>query len=399
MEGMLKITGIGLCLSVTICLYLLTYSIFSNIHAQEDKRVTNGTSTSYNTIQSFPPREVHSKITALSGNSSNDIPGASNSTQFLKYNNLGNNENKAGSISYNYPSYSDPASAYMQPFFSSPTNSLYNPYYSQRPYSSGIYPSSQLTQPYYYPNPQTLTPFSTSLNSASPTYPYTYPPFSGLPVQPYQYLPSASPPPPPPVFPPPRYTPEIMQGPSLAVNDQKSEGPVELEESKMVSPWFPSVPASECEGIFEFTVEGTAELLSENLKSGNHKITIKMSSGSSDTINGQLWIDKKTSGDKGSKFDIDKTFNNCRVVTASALPPTTGQKESSSSLLNSLLDDLPDSDYSTEDTDYSTEDTDYSTEDQSKDEADNTDKNLQEEEAENSDSIEKKGKSEIAAFE
>jgi hypothetical protein len=399
MEGMLKIIRFGLWLFATICLYLLTYSIFSNIHAQEDKRVTNGTSPSYNTTQSFPPSEVHSKTTVLSSNSSRDVPGASNSTQFLKYNNLGNNENKAGSISYNYPSYSDPASAYMQPFFSSPTNSFYNPYYSQRPYSSGIYPSSQLTQPYYYPYPQTLTPFSTLANSASPTYPYTFPPPSGLPFQPYQYLPSSSPPPPPPVFPPPRYTPEVMQGPSPAVNDQKSEGPDELEESKMVSPWFPSVPASECEGIFEFTVEGTAELLSEDLKSGNHKITIKMISGSPDSINGQLWIDKKTSSDKGSKFDIDKTFNNCRVVTASALPPTTGQKDSSSSLLNTLLDDLSDSDYSTEDSNYSTEDSNYSTEEQSKDEANSTDENLQEEETENSDRTEKKGNSEIAAFE
>jgi hypothetical protein len=176
-----------------------------------------------------------------------------------------------------------------------------------------------------------------------------------------------------------------MQGPSLAVDDQKSGDPVELKESKMVSPWFPSVPASECEGIFEFTVEGTAELLAENLKSGNHKITIKMISGSPDSINGQLWIDKKTNSDKGSKFDIDKTFNNCRVVTASALPPTTGQQESSSSLLNSLLDDLSD--------------TDYSTEDQSTVQADNTDENEQEEDAENSDSTEKKEKSEIAAFE
>jgi hypothetical protein len=396
MEGILKIIGIGLWLIATICLYSLTYGIFSNIHAQEDKRVTNGTSSYYKINQSFPPSEVYPNTTALSSNSSNNVPGASNSTQFLKYNNLGNNQNKAGSISYNFPGYSDPASAYMQPFFSSPTNSYYNPYYSQRPYSSGIYPSSQLTQSYYYPYPQTLTPFSTSLNSASPTYPYTFPPFSGLPVQPYQYLPpSSSPPLPPPVFPPPRYTPEaeVMQGPSLAVNDQKSEDPVKPEESKVVSPWFPSVPASDCEGIFEFTMEGTAELLSKNLKSGNHKITIKMISDSPDSINAQLWIDKKTNGDKGSKFDIDKTFNNCRVVTAASLSPTTGQQESSSSLLNSMLNDIPD-------TDYSTEDTDYSTEDQSTIEEDNTDKSQHEEEdVENSDSTERKGKSKIAAFE
>jgi hypothetical protein len=379
----LKIIGIGLWLIATICLYLLTYGILSNTHAQEDKRVTNSTSNSDKAIRSSPS-EVYPKTTVLSSNSSDDVLGASNFTQFLKYNNLGNNQNRAGSISNNFPSYSDPASAYMQPFFSS-TNSYYNSHYSQHPYSSGTYPSPQLTQPYHYPYLQTLTPFSTPLNSASPTYPYALPPFSGLPVQPYHYLSSSSPSPPPPVFPPPKYSPEVIQGPLPAVDDQKSKNPVEIEESKMVSPWFPSVPASDCEGIFEFTVEGTAELLAKNLKGGNHKITIKMISDGSDSINGQLWIDKKTNSDKGSKFDIDKTFNNCRVVTAAALPPTTGEQKSSSSLLNSLLDDLSD--------------TDYSTEHQSTVYADNTDENEQEEVDENSDNTEKKEKSEIAAFE
>jgi hypothetical protein len=122
--------------------------------------------------------------------------------------------------------------------------------------------------------------------------------------------------------------------------------PAGPQESKMVSPWFPSIPASDCEGIFEFTLEGTANLQAKNLKSGNHKITIKMTSDSPDLINGQLWVDKKSNSDKGSKFDIDKTFNNCRVVTASSIAalteqPSTGEQESSS-LLNSLLNYLPD---------------------------------------------------------
>jgi hypothetical protein len=114
----------------------------------------------------------------------------------------------------------------------------------------------------------------------------------------------------------------------------------------MVSPWFPSIPASDCEGIFEFTLEGTANLQAENLKTGNHKITIKMTSESPDLINGQLWVDKTSNNDRGSKFDVDKTFNNCRVVTASSPPDPTTQPQSSSSLLNSLLDDLPDEDLS-----------------------------------------------------
>jgi hypothetical protein len=71
-----------------------------------------------------------------------------------------------------------------------------------------------------------------------------------------------------------------------------------------------------------------------------------MTSDSPDLINGQLWVDKKSNSDKGSKFDIDKTFNNCRVVTASSIAalteqPSTGEQESSS-LLNSLLNYLPD---------------------------------------------------------
>jgi hypothetical protein len=113
----------------------------------------------------------------------------------------------------------------------------------------------------------------------------------------------------------------------------------------MVSSWFPSIPASDCEGIFEFTLEGTTNLQSKDLKSGNHKITIKMTSASPGSIEGQLWVDKKNSNERGSNFDIDKTFNNCRVVTASDMPSTAGQAESSS-LLNSLLSDLPEDDYS-----------------------------------------------------
>ena len=145
------------------------------------------------------------------------------------------------------------------------------------------------------------------------------------------------------MFPPPRYPSELTQEPSA--NFQDSVG---LQESKLVSPWFPSIPASDCEGIFEFTIEGTADLQSKNLKSGNHKITIKMASDSPGSINGQMWIDKKNTNDKGSKFDVDKTFNNCRVVTASSVPPSTGQsstgEQESSSLLNSLLNDLPNED-------------------------------------------------------
>ena len=74
-----------------------------------------------------------------------------------------------------------------------------------------------------------------------------------------------------------------------------------------------------------------------------------MTSDNPDLISGQLWLDKKSNNDKGSKFDIDRTFNNCRVVTASSIPPTAGQQqESSSSLLDSLLNDLPEEDHAAE---------------------------------------------------
>lgn len=71
-----------------------------------------------------------------------------------------------------------------------------------------------------------------------------------------------------------------------------------------------------------------------------------MTSANPGSIDGQLWVDKKNNNDKGSKFDIDKTFNNCRVVTASSMPSTTAQQGSSASLLNSLLSDLPEDDFS-----------------------------------------------------
>jgi hypothetical protein len=156
----------------------------------------------------------------------------------------------------------------------------------------------------------------------------------------------------------------------------------------MVSPWFPSIPASDCEGIFEFTLEGTANLQTKDVKSGNHKITIKMTADSADLINGQLWVDKKSNNDKGSKFDIDRTFNNCRVVTASSLPSSSGQQQSSSSLLNSLLNDLPSEDHSAEE-ELSDEEVNNG----------NSDNIQQQEDVEDGDGIERKGKNKIAALE
>jgi hypothetical protein len=345
MVDILKIAGNELWLITTMCLYLLTSSAFPNILAQEeDKRVTNGNSPFNMALASSSAGKAFSGTTSPLNNSTDGALSASNSTHFLKYNNLGNNYNKDASASYNFPEYSGPSSAYGQRL---PSSSTYPNSYNYYPYSFGTSPYPQLTSPSYYGYPQSSAPFSSSGASNYPLspspsglYPQSlFPPSIFPPSSPVQL--NSFPIPPPSVFPPARYPPDAVQDSALGSDD-----PVVSEESKMVSPWFPSIPASDCEGIFEFTLEGTANLQAENLKTGNHKITIKMTSESPDLINGQLWVDKTSNNDRGSKFDVDKTFNNCRVVTASSPPDPTTQPQSSSSLLNSLLDDLPDEDLS-----------------------------------------------------
>jgi hypothetical protein len=382
MVFILKIVGNGLWSIVTLCLYLLTCNAFATIYAQ-DIRVMNAISSSPEISMALPSspsdqgiNQTFARTVSLSNNSSADAPGTSNSTSFLKYNNLGNNHNKAGSSSYNFPGYSDPASAYMQPLPPTPTTPYHYPSHYQYPYPFAANSYPQVAPPSYSSYPQSSTAFSPSLASNFPMYPSGLPPTSGSSVQPY-LLPS----PPSPLFPAPRYPPDFVKGSS-----PESENPVGSEEPKVVSPWFPSIPASDCEGTFEFTLEGTANLQAKNLKSGNHKITIKMTSDSPDLINGQLWVDKKSNNDKGSKFDVDRTFNNCRVVTASSIPSSASQQqESSSSLLNSLLNDLPEEEFSTEEG--------------FADQAVNNGNSQQEENAEDGNAVEGKGKNKIAALE
>ncbi|MGI8831437.1 MAG: hypothetical protein ACR2IS_02225 [Nitrososphaeraceae archaeon] len=341
----LKIIGIGLWLVASLCIYLLTTQVCSTIYAQEDKRFTNAKSSSNEihpkvfptaplSIEAFSENKSRSNISLTDG-----AAFSSSNPLFLKFNNLNNNHNKAGSTSFSDSRGSiNPPSAYVQPFPSPNTYPYYYPSSNYYPYSSGTSPYPPLTSPTSYSSPQSSTPYSSTLAPTSSASPSAYSASSGLSGQPY-FLPA----PPPPLFPPPRYPYELIQDASS--RNQASVGP---QESKLVSPWFPSIPASDCEGIFEFTIEGTADLQSKNLKSGNHSITIKMTSDSPGAINGQMWVDKKNINDKGSKFDVDKTFNNCRVVTASSVPPSTGQpsigEQESSSLLNSLLNDLPDED-------------------------------------------------------
>jgi hypothetical protein len=341
MVDRLKIIGNGIWLAATLCLFLLTYNAFANISSQEDKKVINSKS-SIRILPAFASEEAFSKAGSPFNNSAGNEASLSNSTFFLKYNNLGNNHNKAESSSYNFPRYPNSQPSYEQFLPSTPTNSYYNPAYNHYPGSFGLYPYPQLMPPSYFSYPQSPTQFTPSLSLGSPTYPWAVSPSSGISAQ-QHFLSSPIPSPfPPPQSYPPVHSPEIAKESSLESDDSLGGN-----QSKMVSPWFPSIPASDCEGVFEFTVEGTTQLQAENLKSGNHKITIKMTSASPDSIDGQLWVDKKANNDKGNKFKIDKTFNNCRVVTASSTPSSVGQEESSSSsLLQSLLGDLPEDDYS-----------------------------------------------------
>ena len=338
-----------ICIIATLCVYLLTCNAFGHIYGQDAIKVPDSKSPSPDKVSGvlpFSPEDAISQKTSVSNSSSANNTSSSNSTFFLKYNNLGNNHNKAGSTSYNFPGYSDAGTSNMQSVPISPPYPYYNPSYNQyyaSPFGSSPYP--QLTQApsyYYYPYPQSPVPFSPSFPSTSAAYPWPQPPTSSISQQHFSPLPPPNPAPSIPLSSPTVDRTEIEKDSLLEFED------TEQQESKMVSSWFPSIPASDCEGIFEFTLEGTTNLQAKNLKAGNHKITIKMTSASPGSIDGQLWVDKKNNNDKGSNFDIDKTFNNCRVVTASSMPSTAGHAESSSSssLLNSLLSDLPEDDYS-----------------------------------------------------
>jgi len=113
----------------------------------------------------------------------------------------------------------------------------------------------------------------------------------------------------------------------------------ELEKYKLLSPSFPSLPASDCEGSFEFTIEGTANLNAKQLKSGEHKVTLKLTADGSNSVNGELWFDKKSGSEKGNEFNVEETYNNCRVITGASLEPilkdSSGTSSTSSSDSNS----------------------------------------------------------------
>ena len=155
MVDILKLKGIGLWLVAPLCIYLLTTQICSTIYAQEDKRFTNGKSSSSNEIHPivYPTSplssEAFSENMSRSNISLNEGPSFSSSNPlFLKYNNLNNNHNKAGSMSFSDSRGSiDPPSSYMQAFPSQNTHPYYYPSYNYYPYSSGPSPYPPLASP------------------------------------------------------------------------------------------------------------------------------------------------------------------------------------------------------------------------------------------------------------
>lgn len=395
----LKIAGKGIWLVAILFMYLMTCNAFSNISPQEDTRVVKPES-SFKILPAFASNDAISNAVSSSNNSANNETSFPNSTFFLKYNNLGNSHNKAGSNSYNFPGYPNFGPSDRQFLPSTSTSSYYNPGYSYYPGSFGLYPYQQATPPppSYFSYPQTSAQFTPSFSLGSSTFPWAVSPIVGVPAS-QHYLSSPIPSPlfsplPSPLSWPQMHSTEIAKKPSL-----ESDDPAGRNESRMVSPWFPSIPASDCEGVFEFTVEGTTHLQAEDLKDGNHKVTIKMTSANPGSIDGELWVDRKTNNDKGSRFEIDKTFNNCRVVTASSVPQSVNQPESSStSLLQSLLNDLPDDHYSSdEDSTYKTDDNIYDQQKEDNEEADNN--QISQREEPDQEDVEGERKVEIAALE
>ncbi|MFL6409794.1 MAG: hypothetical protein ACJ71K_00940 [Nitrososphaeraceae archaeon] len=138
-------------------------------------------------------------------------------------------------------------------------------------------------------------------------------------------LPSTQPSPPPSLAPSSSLWP-----PSTAMQEQQSL-PHSLEQqssspspsllssstsSKKTSPWFPSIPASSCQGIFQFTIDGTAYLKKINQR--QHNVTLQIEATNGDSVSAKLWIDRKDNfKDKAINFDIKNVENNCKNIVYS----------------------------------------------------------------------------------
>jgi hypothetical protein len=167
--------------------------------------------------------------------------------------------------------------------------------------------------------PSSSTWYSSS--SSSHGYPSQDQPF----MQPQPALPSVLPFPPPlaslPSPWPPVATMQEQQPmpPSLQQQSSPSSSSPSLSSlpsspsSKKSSPWFPSIPAYSCQGIFQFTIDGTAYL--KKINPSQHNVTLQIESTNRDSVSAKLWIDRKdNSNARPINFDIKNVENNCKNI-------------------------------------------------------------------------------------
>jgi hypothetical protein len=112
----------------------------------------------------------------------------------------------------------------------------------------------------------------------------------------------------------------------------------ETTSSQIISPWFPSLPASYCGGTFALTVEGTPkgnangdkitpsdkdDSDDEDKKSySNRRLALQLNSDNSqiftndDAISGQIFRGQKyIEQNKANDFDLRSVFNDCQIIT------------------------------------------------------------------------------------
>jgi hypothetical protein len=109
---------------------------------------------------------------------------------------------------------------------------------------------------------------------------------------------------------------DLSTGESSSISSGQLSNPSSsnYQHPSELSPWFPSVPASACKGIFQFTIDGTAHLNDQHFKNANHNITLQLTSINGNSIAGKFWIDKKGYNDNGIDFNINNISNNCKYV-------------------------------------------------------------------------------------
>ena len=105
--------------------------------------------------------------------------------------------------------------------------------------------------------------------------------------------------------------PSFLQQQSSPSSSPSSSSLPSSIPSKKSSPWFPSIPASSCQGIFQFTIDGTAYL--KKINPSQHNVTLQIESTNENSVSAKLWIDRKGNSDaRPINFDIKNVENNCK---------------------------------------------------------------------------------------